>query len=233
VSEVRLAAGDPNGRHGLSWRIGSSNDSFYLSCRTLKGTHKVSVHPPSEKGPDVAFFHGVEEPHRENLEDPTTPRIERYYPRELGPGVRRVATIRVCAASLQTTAPVKKADKVIWIMPPDKTVGVDVHVLLMERHDAAQQWCAARRSRPMVSIIDESSLGDLLIYAEYQTRMPGLVVAGEFGKPEMVKKQDSIVGHVGVVAHSIESIDGSLLIEELPVFDAWPLTPSPGTWAPL
>jgi hypothetical protein len=167
------------------------------------------------------------------MEDPTMPRIERYFPRELGPGIRRVATIRACAASLQTTAPVKKAEKVIWINPPDKTLGVDMHVLLMGRHDAARQWCAARGSRPMVSIVDESSLGDLLIYAEYQTRMPGLVVAGEFGGPDMVTEQESIVGHVGVVAHAIESIDGSLLIEELPVFDSWPRTPSAGSSVPI
>jgi hypothetical protein len=183
----------------------------------MKGTHKVSVHPPSDKGPDVAFFHGTEAAHRENMEDPTGPRIEQYYPRELGPGVRRVATIRIYAASLQVTAPVKKAERVIWIDPLEKYYGVDMHALLMERRDAAREWCA-RRGRPQVSIDDESTMGDLLIYLQYNTAWPRVMAAGEFEEAP-TDERESIVGKIGVVAHSIEPHDGSLLIEELPVRD--------------
>ena len=217
VSEIRLAIGRPDGRHGLSWRLGSSNNSFYISCRIMKGVHKVSVHPPSEKGPEVAFYHGTEAAHRENMEDPTGPRIERYHPRELGPGVRRVATIRVYAASLQVTAPVKKAESVIWIYPPEKYLGVDMHVLLVERREAAREWCT-RRGHPQISIVDESTIGDLLIYLQDNTAMPRVFAAGQFDQ-DPDSERESIVGHIGVVAHSIESIDGSLLIEELPVRD--------------
>jgi hypothetical protein len=183
----------------------------------MKGTHKVSVHPPSDKGPDVAFFHGTEAAHRENMEDPAAPRIQRYCPRELGPGVRRVATLRVYAASLQVTAAVKKAEQVIWIDPPQNYLGVDMHVLLMERHDAAREWCA-RSGRPQLSFVDESSMGDLLIYLQYNTAMPRVMATGEFDQAS-TDDRESIVGHIGVVAHSVESIDDSLLIEELPVRD--------------
>jgi hypothetical protein len=220
VSEIRFAVGDPNGRHGLSWRVSNSNNSFYISCRIMKGTHKVSVHPPGENGKDVAFFHGTEEAHRGNMEEPERPRIERYYPRELGPGVRRVATVRVYAASLQVTAPVKKADSVLWFNPPEKYLGVDINILLMERQELARQWCAERQVRPQISIVDRSPMGDLHLHAVYNTSWPQLVIRPDYDSEG--GEQESVVGKIGTIAHSIDAIDGSLLIQEVPTFDNWP-----------
>ena len=212
--------GDPNGRHGQSWRAWSSNGSFYVSCRMMKGTHKISVHPPNDKFREVGFLHGVEEAHRQNMEDPTQKRVEPYFPREIGPGVRRVATIRAYAASLQMTDRVEKADSVIWFDTPEKHFGVDINILLTERQGAARQWCAVHQVRPQVSIVDESPVGDLHLHAVHNTLWPRLIIRPDYADRE--GERESVVGKVVTIAHSIEAIDGSLLIQEVPVIDHWP-----------
>jgi hypothetical protein len=185
----------------------------------MKGTHKVSVHPPNDKFPEIGFLHGTEEAHRENMEDPTGKRVEQYFPRELGKGVRRVATIRVYAASLQMANRVTKSDSMIWFNPPDTHLGVDINILLTERQEAARQWCDARQVRPQISIVDESPIGDLHLHTVSNSLFPRLIIRPDDDDPE---KRESIVGKTGTVAHSIESVDGSLLIQEVPVVPHWP-----------
>ena len=83
----------------------ANNQSFYVMGREMKGSWKLSAHPPGEKGPDVAFFYGFQQAWLDAIPEgmipPDGPRIEPYYPQEIGPGVRRFATIRTrfCASA--------------------------------------------------------------------------------------------------------------------------------------
>lgn len=121
VSELRLAVGTSEGLHSVTWRIWANNDSFYVLGREMRGSMKLSVHPPSDKGPDRAFFYGFQQSWLDENPDGMVPAnhppLMRYYPTERGPGVTRFATIRtpgsVLGGNLQIHHPEAKI-RVVW-----------------------------------------------------------------------------------------------------------------------
>jgi hypothetical protein len=127
---------------------------------------------------------------------PYSKRIKPYFPREIGPGVRRVATIRAYATSLQMMDPVKKADSITWFDTLEKHFGIDINILLTQRQETARQWCAVHQVRPQVAIVDESPIGDLHLHAVYNTLWPRLIIRPDFadreGEGESVVEKSSL-----------------------------------------
>lgn len=215
VSALRLIVGHREGKHGLSWTVFTGGDDIYVKVRSMQGAFKISVHPPGPKGPDVAYFYGFEESwlknHPEGMEPAGTPRIEQYQPKELGPGVRRILSIRVHPEAVVSCKQITKADSHIWVEPlPDRTV--ELHLLLAERTDAAAAWCRGRSAKLIAGILDETNLGDVLVYVSHREAGP---------PPARIEAQATAApaspDDLEAVAFGIDSLDGSVVVDEMPV----------------
>lgn len=208
VGEFRFVAGEPDELHSSSWTVSSQANSFYVISRHLKGSLKVSVHPPGPLGSDRAFFYGADgnwvARNPDGMVPPDGPRIEQYYPRPIGPGVCRVATIRIRHEAVRYTDAIRGAGKLEWFEAPPVGMALNVHLLLVDRRKEAVEWCRAKSRALVGGLVDQSSLGDLLIYAE-QAKAPdhALVISGSHSD-------------VDAVSIAMESVDGSIALEETP-----------------
>jgi hypothetical protein len=187
-------------------------------AREMKSSWKLSAHPPSEKGPNTAFFYGFQhawlDANPGGMIPPDGPRIEPYRPQEIGPGVRRFATIRTSASVLQPGPVTNPKSEIWWFNAPESDKSLDIHLLIVERKEEAAAWCLANipPDRLQSGIVDESVLGDLLITVAYRRTPPSGVVVSSKG-PEY---QEAAMSS-SAVAIGIESSDRSLLLEQVSV----------------
>jgi hypothetical protein len=190
-------------------------NDIYIKVRSIQGAFKVSVHPPGPKGPTVAYFYGCDASwlwnHPEGMEPARAPRIEQYYPKELGSGVRRILTIRVHPESVVSSKQTQKADSHIWVEPPSNRT-VELHVLLAERTDAAAEWCRGRSAELIAGILDETSLGDLLVYVSHREASSPPIWIETQAAAEPVLPSD-----LGAIAMGIDPLDGAVVVDEVPV----------------
>jgi hypothetical protein len=136
----------------VTWRLWANNDSYYVVGREMRGSMKLSVHPPGEKGPDRAFFYGFQrgwlEENPVGMMPPDHPPLMRYYPAERGPGVTRFATIRTPRSVLDRNLQIHHPQATIeWFDPPAEGSAVDMHLFLVEDRDEAAAWCRANFPR--------------------------------------------------------------------------------------
>lgn len=210
MSELRLAVGTPSGPHGVSWRLWANNDSFYVLGREFRTSMKLSVHPPSDKGPDLAFFYGFQKNWLDKNPEGMVPAdhapLMRYYPTARAPGVTRFATLRTPGSVLRMNLQLHNPRaKIEWLAPPDKGGAVDLHLLLVENRAEAAEWCRANLTEGSLhsAIVDESVLGDLLVVQAYRrVAVSPIVVAAD--------NPDDLT----VIAFGVQQPDGSLLIEQ-------------------
>jgi hypothetical protein len=212
VSELRLGVGRPNGLHGLTWRLWSNNDSLYVLAREMQGSWKVGLHPPNKKGTTLAFWYGFQkawlDQNPDGMEPPDHRRLEQYWPRERGPGVRRMATIRTHADALAGAPIANPGGSVIyWCDPPEDGKSLDLHLLIVAPTEEAAAWVRANVPADALyaGITEESVLGDLLVVGAYR-RTP---------KPGVRLVTDAPDGSLTVVASAIQREDGSLMLEQM------------------
>jgi hypothetical protein len=88
---------------------------------------------------------------------------------------------------------------------------------LFERHEQARRWFDKHTSGLICGLVDESALGDVLIYAEHK-------VAGPV--PVQIRAESAAgpaaPGEAEAVSIGIDSRDDSLTLDETPVYVDFP-----------
>lgn len=219
MSELRLIVGRPGGLHGVSWRVWTDGDEIRIKPRSMQGSCKVRVHPPNHSRPDRsdrAFFFGAEMSWLKQrpgaMQPVAAPPIQQYWPRALGPGVVRIAGIRVHPEAVTSNKPVTKGSSHIWLDPPVRNQTTVVHILLVDHTPTARQWCLDRQAGMLCGLVDESSLGDVILYVSHQNAGPVPIELRGEGDPD-----DFAPGDLEGIAFGIDGRDGSILIDEMPM----------------
>lgn len=226
VSEIRLLVGQHSGLHSSSWRIWTHNDSIYLMARTKPGAFKVSVHAPTPEFPKGSCWFGPTRDWFGKNPDGMLPsdklgRLQRYFPRSCGPGITRIAAVRVDHQAVKLRGQVTKAAShfVLDAPSPGHTVVIDIMLV----HNAAQAATWWERDGFVIGIVDESVLGDIWVYAR---AVPLALPPTWIDSENTAEDKAELIRSMVVIRLDIDPADGAALVDEVPVLQG---PPPPGT----
>lgn len=141
-AELRLVVGAPGGRRAMSWSAKTRPDgSFYVAPREARGGMKVTLHPPSAEFPDGFYAYGLTKEFflndRNEMLPAGHPRLERLVSRTLSGRLVRVCTVQVPYEALNMSSPPRKANRHVWVAPPDPGTARELIFFLADSPPAA------------------------------------------------------------------------------------------------